>query len=88
MLWGTQYCASDNGKLLLMVQSVPGVGGSLAWKLNSSRGVRHPAGFFVNGDIGVYRSGDATVVANLTGDGRVARTALPWLMEQAVHRRP
>jgi hypothetical protein len=85
--WGTQYCAADNGKLLLMVQSVSGMGGRLAWKLNSSRGVQHPAGFFINGDIGVYRTGDTTVVANLTGDGRVARSALPWLMEQAMHAR-
>jgi hypothetical protein len=81
--WGTQYCAADNGKMLLMVQSVSGMGGRLAWRLNSSRGVEHPGGFFINGDIGVYRTGDTTVVANLTGDGRVARSALPWLMEQA-----
>jgi hypothetical protein len=85
--WGTQYCAADNGKLLLMVQSMSGMGGRLAWRLNSSRGVEHPAGFFINGDIGVYRTGDTTVVANLTGDGRVARAALPWLMEQATHAR-
>jgi hypothetical protein len=84
--WGTQYCAADNGKMLLMVQSVSGMGGRLAWRLNSARGVEHPAGFFINGDIGVYRTGDTTIVANLTGDGRVARTALPWLMEQAMHR--
>ncbi|MFI6072210.1 hypothetical protein ACIA5C_11535 [Actinoplanes sp. NPDC051343] len=84
--WGTQYCAADNGKMLLMVQSVSGMGGRLAWRLNSARGVEHPAGFLINGDIGVYRTGDITVVANLTGDGRVARTALPWLMEQAMHR--
>lgn len=85
--WGTQYCAADNGKMLLMVQSVSGTGGRLAYKLNSSRGVEHPGGFFIHGDIGVYRTGDTTVVANLTGDGRVARSALPWLMEQAVQRR-
>ncbi|MEV6841935.1 hypothetical protein [Actinoplanes sp. NPDC051411] len=84
--WGTHYCAADNGKTLLMVQSVSGMGGRLAWRLNSSRGVGHPGGFFINGDIGVYRTGDTTVVANLTGDGRVARAALPWLMEQATHR--
>jgi hypothetical protein len=83
--WGTQYCAADNGKMLLMVQSVSGVGGRLAWRLNSARGVEHPGGFFINGDVGVYRSGDTTVVAGLTGDGRVARAALPWLLTQAVH---
>jgi hypothetical protein len=84
--WGTQYCAADNGKMLLMVQSMSGMSGRLAWRLNSSRGVEHPGGFFINGDVAVCRAGDATVVANLTGDGRVARAALPWLMEQATQR--
>jgi hypothetical protein len=84
--WGTQYSATDNGKILLMVQSVSGAGGRLAWRLNSSRGVQHPGGFFLNGDRAVYRAGETTVVANLTGDGRVARAALPWLIEQALRR--
>lgn len=86
--WGTQYCAADNGRILLTVQSVPGGGGRLAWRLNSSRGVQHPGGFLVDGDRGVYRAGEATVVANRTGDGRVARAALPWLIEQALRRTP
>jgi hypothetical protein len=84
--FGIQYRAADNGKLLLMVQAVSGMPGRLAWRTNS-RGVEQPSGGYLNGDRAAFRIDDTTVVLNLTGDGKVARGALPWLIERA-HRGP
>jgi hypothetical protein len=76
---GVQYRAADNKKPLLLVQVVSGTPGKLVWRANS-RGTQHPSGAFINGDRAALRTGDSTVVLNLTGEGKVARNALPWLV--------
>jgi hypothetical protein len=77
-----QFRAADNGKPLLLVQVVSGLPGRVVWRANS-RGVQHPSGGYVDGDRAAFRTGDQTVVMHLTGEGKVARGALPWLIERA-----
>lgn len=79
---GMQFRAADNGKPLLLVQVVSGLPGRVVWRANS-RGVQHPSGGYVDGDRAAFRTGDQTVVLHLTGEGKVARGALPWLIERA-----
>ena len=79
---GLQYAAADNGKPLVMVQSLGGLPGRVAWRANS-RGQQLPGGAFVSGDRAAFRLGETTYVVTLLGEGRAGRAHLPWLVAQA-----
>jgi hypothetical protein len=82
---GLQYRFADSGKPALLVQSVSGLPGRVAWRANG-RGQAVPGGAFVNGDRAAFRHGETTYVLTLLGDGRAGSTRLPWLLAQAVTR--
>jgi predicted membrane protein DUF2207 len=85
MVMGLQFRAAEGGKALLLVQTVSGLPGRVAWRANS-RGEQlpgFPGGACVNGDRAAFRQGDTTVVLTLLGDGRQGRAHLPWLLGQA-----
>ena len=87
-LAGTQYSPAEGGKPLLLIQSVTGLPGRVAWRANS-RGQELPGiadGAFVNGERAALRRGDTTVVLTLLGEGRERRAYLPWLLSQATTR--
>jgi hypothetical protein len=87
-LAGVQWSPVDGGSPLLMVQSVQGLPGRVAWRANS-RGQEVPGvgdGAFVDGPRAALRHGDTTVVLTLLGDGRARQSYLPWLLSQAVIR--
>jgi hypothetical protein len=85
MVMGLQFRAAEGGKALLLVQTVSGLPGRVAWRANS-RGEQlpgFPAGAYVSGDRAAFRQGDTTVVLTLLGDGRQGRGHLPWLLGRA-----
>jgi hypothetical protein len=85
MVMGLQFRAAEGGRALLLVQTVPGLPGRVAWRANS-RGQQLP-GFggeaYVNRERAAFRRGDTTVVLTLLGDGRQGQPHLPWLLGQA-----
>jgi len=82
MPMGLQYTAADGGRAMLLVQSVSGLPGRVAWRANA-RGQALPGGAFQNGDRAAFRRGDATVVLTLMGEGRAGWAQLPWLLGRA-----
>ena len=86
---GVQYSPAEGGKPLLLVQSVGGLPGRVAWRANS-RGQELPGigdGAFVSGERAALRRGDTTVVLTLMGAGRDRQAYLPWLLSQTAARR-
>jgi hypothetical protein len=82
---GVQFQTTDGGRTLLLVQSVSGLPGRVAWRANS-RGQElpgFPGGAFVSGERAAFRHGDTTVVLTLMGEGRAGQAYLPWLLERA-----
>jgi hypothetical protein len=82
---GQQYRAADGGRAVMMVQTVSGLPGRVAWRANS-RGQQvpgFPEGAYVSGDRAAFRHEDSTVVVTLLGDGKQGRAHLPWLIGQA-----
>ena len=87
-LAGVQWSPAEGGRPLLLVQSVEGLPGRVAWRANS-RGQEVPGvadGAFVDGIRAALRHSDTTVVLTLLGDGRARQSYLPWLLSQAVIR--
>jgi hypothetical protein len=81
---GVQYRSAEGGRALLLVQTVSGLPGRVAWRANQ-RG-QETGGAYVNGERAAFRQGDTTVVLTLLGDGRSGAGYLPWLVEQARSR--
>ncbi|MFC7272670.1 DUF2207 family protein [Paractinoplanes rhizophilus] len=79
---GLQYNAADTGKPMVLVQSLSGLPGKVAWRANQ-RGAEVPGGAFVAGDRAAFRRGETTYVVTLMGEGRAGRPHLPWLVAQA-----
>jgi hypothetical protein len=82
---GQQYRTADGGRAVMMVQTVSGLPGRVAWRANS-RGQQVPGipgGAYVSGDRAAFRHEDSTVVVTLLGDGKQGRAHLPWLIGQA-----
>ncbi|WP_433362075.1 DUF2207 family protein [Actinoplanes sp. CA-142083] len=79
---GLQYNAADTGKPMVLVQSLSGLPGKVAWRANQ-RGQQMPDGSFVAGDRAAFRHGETTYVVTLMGEGRAGRAHLPWLVAQA-----
>jgi hypothetical protein len=85
---GTQYAPVAGGKPLLLIQSVSGLPGRVAWRANS-RGTELPGvldGAFLSGERAAVRHGDTTVVLTLLGEARSRSEFLPWLLGQAAGR--
>jgi hypothetical protein len=78
---GVQFRAAAGGKALLLVQTVSGLPGRVAWRANS-RGAALPGGAYVSGERAAFRHGDSTVVLTLLGDGRQGQAQLPWLLSR------
>jgi hypothetical protein len=85
LVMGLQFRPAEGGRPLLLVQTVSGLPGRVAWRANS-RGQEIPGvagGAYVNGERAAFRHGDTTVVLTLLGDGRPGQAHLPWLVGQA-----
>jgi hypothetical protein len=82
---GLQFTAAGTGKPVLLLQSLSGLPGRVAWRANQ-RGQQHPGGAYVNGDRAAFRLGETTYVVTLMGEGRGGRAHLPWLVAQAGQR--
>jgi predicted membrane protein DUF2207 len=82
---GVQYRPAEGGSPLLLVQTLQGLPGRVAWRANS-RGQQLPGiadGAYASGERAALRHGDTTIVLTLLGDGRTRREHLPWLLAQA-----
>ena len=78
---GWQYrSAGPDRKPLLLVQSLSGLPGRVAWRANS-RGTEMDGGFY-SGDRAAFRRDETTYVLTLLGDGKAGRSALPWLVSR------
>jgi predicted membrane protein DUF2207 len=87
---GVQYRAAEGGAPLLLVQTLQGLPGRVAWRANS-RGQQLPGiadGAYASGERAALRVGDTTIVLTLLGDGRARQEHLPWLLSQAASLRP
>ena len=82
---GVQFRPAAGGSALLLVQTVSGLPGRVAWRANQrGQAVAGLAGeAFVSGERAAMRLGDTTVVLTLLGTGRAGSPHLPWLLTQA-----
>ena len=83
---GMQFRPAAGGSSVLLVQTVSGLPGRVAWRANR-RGqavAGLPGEAFVSGERAAMRLGETTVVLTLLGAGRSGAAHLPWLLAQAV----